>query len=91
MTYDHEKPLDLTDRVRSYAEDLPWANEAQVRLREQGHIVTGQVYVVPRADVPELAACVERATREIEELDWRLHEVDVIVVPRLDRAAQGSA
>ncbi len=83
MTYDHEKPLDLDDRVGSYVEGLPWVSEAQVRLREQGHILTGQVYVAPRGDVPDLPARIADAMRHIDDMDWRLHEVDVIVVPEL--------
>ncbi len=79
MRYDHTKPLDLDDRVRAHVERLPWVAGAQVRLREQGHIVTGQVYVVPRPDAPDLPVRVDEAMREIDDLDWRLHEVDVIV------------
>ncbi len=67
MTYDHEKPLDLDDRVGSYVEGLPWVSEAQMRLREQGHIVTGQVYVAPRGDVPDLPPPIADAMRHIDE------------------------
>ncbi len=91
MTYDHKKPLDLDDRVREYVEGLPWVADAQVRLREQGHILTGQVYVVPRGEVPDLPDRIARAIRDINDMDWRLHEVDVIVIPDLERRTQRSA
>ncbi len=91
MTYDHKKPLDLDDRVREYVEGLPWVADAQVRLREQGHVLTGQVYVVPRGEVPDLPDRIARAIRDIDDMDWRLHEVDVIVIPDLERRTQRSA
>ncbi len=91
MTYDHKKPLDLDDRVSEYVEGLPWVADAQVRLREQGHIVTGQVYVAPRGEVPDLPDRIARATRDIDDMDWRLHEVDVVVIPDPERRTQQSA
>ncbi len=89
MTYDHTKPLDLDDRVRALVERLPWVSAAEVRLREQGHIVTGEVYVAPHGEVPELPDLIARAMREIDNMDWRLHEVDVVVVPDLGDRSSG--
>jgi divalent metal cation (Fe/Co/Zn/Cd) transporter len=83
-TYDHAKPLPLVDEVEAHLRTLPWVAGAEVRLREEGHVLVGEAYVVPvgsPGDVPQL---VERTTRAIEDLDWRLHDVAVVVLPRLD-------
>lgn len=83
-TYDHAKPLPLVDDVEAHLRALPWVAGAEVRLREEGHVLVGEAYVVPvgsPGDVPQL---VERTTRAIEDLDWRLHDVAVVVLPRLD-------
>jgi divalent metal cation (Fe/Co/Zn/Cd) transporter len=83
-TYDHAKPLPLVDEVEAHLRPLPWVAGAEVRLREEGHVLVGEAYVVPvgsPGDVPQL---VERTTRAIEDLDWRLHDVAVVVLPRLD-------
>jgi hypothetical protein len=47
-------------------------------------VIVGEAYVVPvgsPGDVPQL---VERTTRTIEDLDWRLHDMAVVVLPPLD-------
>ncbi|HEU4492217.1 MAG TPA: cation diffusion facilitator family transporter [Jiangellales bacterium] len=83
-TYDHAEPLPLVDEVEAHLGALPWVARAEVRLREEGHVLVGEAYVVPvgsPGDVPQL---VERTTHAIEDLDWRLHDVAVVVLPRLD-------
>jgi divalent metal cation (Fe/Co/Zn/Cd) transporter len=83
-TYDHSEPLPLVDDVGDRLRALSWVAGAEVRLREAGHVLVGEAHVVPAgtpADLPEL---VERTTRAIEELDWRLHDVAVVVLSRLD-------
>jgi len=83
-TYDNAKPLPLVDEIEAHLRALPWVTGAEVRLREEGHVLVGEAYVVPvesPGDVPQL---VERTTRAMEDLDWRLHDVAVVVLPRLD-------
>ena len=53
-------------------------DEAEVRLREEGHVFTGEGFVVPK-DQTDLVANIEQATRQVEEADWRLH--DFLVIP----------
>ena len=82
-TFDHSKPLPLVDKVRAHLAALPWVRSADVRLREEGHVLVGEAFLVPaepRADLPEL---IERTSRDLESLDWRLHDVSIVVLPRL--------
>ena len=84
-TYDHAKPLPLVDEVRRHLEALPWVTVAEVRLREEGHVLVGEAFLVPsepRTDLPEL---IERTGRDLEDLDWRLHDVSVVVLASLPR------
>jgi cation diffusion facilitator family transporter len=78
----------LPVKVRDAAERLGWVERAAVRLREQGHVITGDVFVVPRADMTEdaggLVARVEDAANSLSELDWRLHGLTVMPVSQLD-------
>jgi divalent metal cation (Fe/Co/Zn/Cd) transporter len=83
-TYDHSEPLPLVDDVGDRLRALPWVAGAEVRLREEGHVLVGEAYVVPAGTPADLPQLVERTTRAIEELDWRLHDVAVVVLPRLD-------
>jgi cation diffusion facilitator family transporter len=79
---------DLPDRVRKAAEELPWVREAGVRLREQGHVIAGEVFVVPRSDAIAVAQ-VEEASERLCRVDWRIHSLTVMPVSAID--ADGSA
>lgn len=72
-----DEPLDLTARLRNVLLELPWVREADLRLREEGHVVAGEAYVVPN----EEAGLVERlaeAGELLREADWRVGDVPVI-------------
>lgn len=75
-------------KVKRAAERLPWVDRAAVRLREHRHAITGDVIVVPRADLKltaeELAAQVESSAEEFCREDWRLHDLTVMPVLHLD-------
>ena len=68
----------LPARVETAMTKLPWVTAARARLREEGHVYFGEVYVVPREGAVETVA-LEDATEMLAGLDWRLH--DVVVVP----------
>jgi len=78
---------DVPARVKRAAERLGWVERAAVRLREQGHVITGDVFVVPRdgasRSAAELVAEVGRAAEELRQVDWRLHGLTVMPVERL--------
>jgi cation diffusion facilitator family transporter len=76
----------LPSRVRTELMDLPWVEDARVRLREQGHVFYGEALVVPN-DQRNLGARVREATAHIMALDWRLHDVVISVVDSLEKAA----
>ncbi|HEX8850269.1 MAG TPA: cation transporter [Gemmatimonadaceae bacterium] len=79
---------DLPDRVAAVARRLPWVTDAGARLREHGHAVTGEIFIVPRPDSGMDAAALLRATedaaRQIGDVDWRLHGLAVVPVTALE-------
>ena len=77
---------DMPAKVRGRAEQLPWVQEAAVRLREQGRILSGEVYVVPKNDgmtADDLVRSIEDAGKELCKVDWRLHGLTVMPVNRI--------
>jgi len=68
----------LPKRLEAALEEMDWVAEAEVRVREEGHVLTGEGFVVPR-DQTDLVAKIERATEQLEAMDWRLH--DFLVIP----------
>jgi cation diffusion facilitator family transporter len=73
----------LPRRMRDAAERLPWVEKAAVRLRESGHVIAGEVFVVPRAE-ENLVANVEAASEALCGLDWRIYSLTVMPVSRLE-------
>jgi cation diffusion facilitator family transporter len=63
---------------------LDWVKDAEVRLREGGHVFLGEAYVVP-VDNEDLVGRIDRANRHLLGLDWRLHELVITPVPEIDR------
>jgi cation diffusion facilitator family transporter len=74
----------LPGKVAQAAEQLPWVERAAVRLREQGRVLSGDVFVVPRAGTADLVARIEEASADLVKLDWRLYGLVVAPVATLE-------
>jgi cation diffusion facilitator family transporter len=77
-THDEGEPHPVLDRMREELAATEWVKEAVLRMREAGHVMTGDVWVVPSED-DALAERVEELTERLHSLDWRIH--DVVVSP----------
>jgi cation diffusion facilitator family transporter len=75
----------LPAEIEQAAQRLDWVAGAGVRLREQGRVLTGNVFLVPRPGTSDLVARLESATAQLTKLDWRLHGVTVSAVSKIDR------
>jgi cation diffusion facilitator family transporter len=80
----------LPDRLREYLKQLPWIEDAQVRMREQGHVYFGEAFVV-LAEEENLTDRLYHATQECAALDWRVHDFVIVPVPSLTEPASNSA
>jgi cation diffusion facilitator family transporter len=78
---DHALFDPLPARVRTELRKLPWVADAQVRMREDGHVFYGEAFVVP-SDERGLVSKVSAAVTEMKELDWRLQ--DLVIMPVSD-------
>jgi cation diffusion facilitator family transporter len=74
---------DLPQRIARAAEELDWVSKAAVRLREQGHVLNGEVFVVPRGSEVQVKQ-VEDASRELAKMDWRIYSLTVMPVSSLE-------
>lgn len=85
-TIEGAKPDDLPDRLRRLAQAHDWVADADVRLREEGHVVSGEAFVVPREDAGLVERLADLAS-ELESSDWRVYEVVVMPVRSLEPQA----
>lgn len=75
---------DLPERVRDLLRALDWVEDAEVRMREEGHIFLGEAFVVPKASTADLVARLGAAAEQAKALDWRVGEIVIMPVEQLD-------
>lgn len=80
----------LPGRLKDAAEALPWVASARVRLREHGRALTGDVYLVPHDD-QGLVHRLEEASEQLTAIDWRLHDLNLVPVARIEGGKDGAA
>jgi hypothetical protein len=71
------EPDPIVDTLRQALLALPWVRLADVRLRDEGHVVAGEAYVVPVSE-ERLIERLEEAGRVLREAHWRVCDVDVV-------------
>lgn len=76
-------PEDLPVRLARAAEERDWVTKAAVRLREQGHVLNGEVFVVPSADKVGVKEIEEMST-SLAKMDWRIYNLTVMPVSALE-------
>lgn len=75
----------MPERLRALALQEPWVADAWTRLREEGHVFVGEVLVVPRPGTEELITRLERLGARLRDADWRVHDIVVAPVSRIER------
>jgi cation diffusion facilitator family transporter len=81
---DHSRADPLPKRIETELRALPWVRDAEVRLREEGHVFIGEAFVVP-VDDRDLVGRLDDANRQLRKLDWRIHELVIAPVPEIHR------
>lgn len=84
MKTDRSGPELLPDELRDAMRELDWVEDAAVRLRETGHVFYGEVFIQPRASASDLPRRIREAAETARALNWRIRDVTVMVVPKLD-------
>jgi cation diffusion facilitator family transporter len=73
----------MPDKVQEELERLDWVRKARVRLREDGDLLTGEAFVVPRTE-ENLLEKLKQARDRAHSLDWRLYDVNIVAVRSLE-------
>ncbi len=73
---DCKTPDPLPDQLAAAVRGLPWVRSVRVRMRENGHVLFGEVFIVP-VDTSDPAARVRSVHALGRELGWRIHDLTV--------------
>jgi cation diffusion facilitator family transporter len=81
----------IVERVNEEVNRCEWVEEAAVRLREEGHVFTGEVMVVPRPEAvdEELIDRLEELADRILSLEWKLYDIVIVPVKEIDIPSPG--
>jgi divalent metal cation (Fe/Co/Zn/Cd) transporter len=76
----------IVERMNAALNECDWVERGAVRLREEGHVFTGEVMVVPReealSDDAALMNRLEDLAEHLLSLEWKVY--DIVVVPVRD-------
>jgi cation diffusion facilitator family transporter len=75
----------LPRRVENEMRKFGWVHDVTVRMREDGHVYFGEVFVVPTSDAG-LTRRIQEAQQHLRELDWRIH--DIVITPVVQNPTQ---
>lgn len=81
-TVDGSEPHPLTLEVEERALARPWIDRARARVRDEGHLFHAELFLVPLAGQMPTMDQLSELHEELEDLDWKMH--DVVVVPVAD-------
>ncbi len=79
------KPLGLEDLIAETLLREPDILDAASRLREEGHIVGGEIFVVLAPGQANVARRVQEIAEQARALDWRLYDLIVMPVEVIER------
>jgi cation diffusion facilitator family transporter len=83
----------IVERMNAELNDCDWVERGAVRLREEGHVFTGEVLVVPRAsalaDGERLMERLEDLAEQLLSLEWKVYDIVVVPVAEIDIPSPG--
>ncbi|QIB64420.1 cation transporter [Kineobactrum salinum] len=81
------KASGMEEKLEAELAKLPWVKRAGVRLREEGHVLCGEAFVVPHSEA-NLTRHLWEAGQLLQEKDWRVLEVVVTSVDSLEEGGR---
>jgi divalent metal cation (Fe/Co/Zn/Cd) transporter len=90
-TFDEAEPHPLIGRIDGLLRNLSWVKEAGSRVRDQGHVLHVESFVVPKHGRTPSLRRLEEARDRCIALDWKIQDIVVVPVSELPEEVGGSA
>jgi cation diffusion facilitator family transporter len=72
----------IVEKVEGLLCGLDWVQEVKIRMREEGHILYGEAFIIAR-NTDNILAKLQQATTYTHQLDWRIKDFVLAVVDEL--------
>lgn len=89
-TVDDSEEHPLVRQIDDYLGSRPWIAQHRSRVRDMGHVFHVEVRLVPRGGEVELAR-LHQVTEDLRAMDWKLDDVTVTPVLRIDEGESDAA
>jgi polar amino acid transport system substrate-binding protein len=73
----------IVERMTEELAKCDWVEDAAVRLREEGHVFTGEVLLVPATE-ENLLERLDDLAGHLRSLEWKLYDIVVVPVREID-------
>lgn len=78
-SYDGKEQDTIVERIDEELRGLGWVRKAGSRVRDEGHVLHAECFLVPEVGEEPTLERLDEARRRVQRLDWRLE--DVVVAP----------
>jgi cation diffusion facilitator family transporter len=82
-TYDESAPHPAGAQVDEYLRSLPWVADAESRVRDEGHVLHIESFVVPEGNRHPSLEDLEKAREGCARLDWKVQDMVLVPVSQL--------
>ncbi|WP_210465936.1 cation transporter [Rufibacter roseolus] len=82
-TVDDQETDPLLNQIEHKLKGQSWIKEHAFRMREEGHIYSGEAFLVPHDQNGQLTQQIEKLLQEVRDLDWRIQEFTIMPVRKL--------
>jgi hypothetical protein len=72
----------IVTKLQHLLKGLDWVRDFKIRMREEGHILYGEAFIIAR-DTTDILPKIPRATDQACDLDWRIKDFVLAVVDEL--------
>jgi cation diffusion facilitator family transporter len=79
----------IVERINEELRKVDWIEEGAVRLREEGHVFTGEVLIVPKTE-DHLVDRLEQLADHLLSLEWKVYDIVVVPVREIDVPSPGA-
>jgi cation diffusion facilitator family transporter len=80
----------IVEQMERELSKFDWIEQGAVRLREEGHVFTGEVLVVPRDGERLSVDQLEGLAEHLLELEWKVYDIVVVPVKEIDIPSPGA-